>query len=59
MGCIQMGYEQVQWSVSCSDSWFLKLVREITASVISAVHSSQWQQRTGRKGDQRRNWLLG
>ena len=32
MGCIQMGYVQVQWSVSCSDSWCLKLVREMWVS---------------------------
>ena len=23
MGYLQMSYVQVQWSVSCSDSWFL------------------------------------
>uniref|UniRef100_A0AAZ3RLZ9 ADP-ribosylation factor-like protein 6 n=1 Tax=Oncorhynchus tshawytscha TaxID=74940 RepID=A0AAZ3RLZ9_ONCTS len=28
-------------------------------SVIFAIRSSHWQQRTGRKGDQRRNWLWG
>ena len=35
MGDLQMGYVQVQWSVSCSDSWYLKLVREIWVSSFS------------------------
>ena len=55
-------------SVSYSDSWCLKLVREIWVSSFSgdfcflkifAIHSSHWQQRTGRKGGQMRNWLWG
>ena len=32
MGYLQIGYVQVQWSVSCSDNWCLKLVREIWVS---------------------------
>ena len=35
MGYLQMDYAQVQWSVSCSDSWCLKLVREIRVSSFS------------------------
>ena len=35
MGYLQMGYVQVQWSVSCSNSWCLKLVREIWVSSLS------------------------
>jgi hypothetical protein len=35
MGYLQMGYVQVQCSVSCSDSWCLKLVREISVSSFS------------------------
>jgi hypothetical protein len=33
--------------------------KESPASVIFAVRSSHWQQRTGMKGGQRRNWLWG
>uniref|UniRef100_A0A4W5K8G8 Si:dkey-28e7.3 n=1 Tax=Hucho hucho TaxID=62062 RepID=A0A4W5K8G8_9TELE len=32
LGYLQMGYVQVQGSVSCSDSWCLKLVSEISVS---------------------------
>ena len=35
MGYLQMGYVQVQWSVSWSDSWCLKLVKEIWVSSFS------------------------
>ena len=35
-----MSYVQVQWSVSCSDSWCLKLVREISVSSFRDVCSS-------------------
>ena len=52
MGCIQMGYEQVQRSVSCSDSWFLKLVREMGISSFSdfcssfqSVAAENWKER--------------
>jgi hypothetical protein len=53
MGYLQMGYVQVQWSVSCSDIWCLKIVRVIWVSSFSDF-SSCWQQRTGRKGGQSR-----
>ena len=35
MGYLQMSYVQVQWSVSCSDSWCLKLAREVRVSSFS------------------------
>ena len=40
MGYLQIGYVKVQWSVSCSDSWCLKLVREIWDSSFSDFCSS-------------------
>ena len=47
-----MGYEQVQCSVSCSDSWFLKLVREMGISSFSdfcssfqSVEAENWKER--------------
>ena len=52
MGEIQVGYEQVQSSVSCSDSWFLKLVREMGISIFrdfcssfQSVAAENWKER--------------
>ena len=52
MGYLQMGYVQVQKSVSCSDSWCLNLVREIWVSNFSdfcnsfqSLAAENWKER--------------
>ena len=40
MGYLQMSYVQVQGTVSCSDSWRLKLVRQVRVSSFRGFCSS-------------------